>query len=174
MQIIKRKNIAVLLAAPQQQQIEPAPKPRTQIMETSAPILDTNFPPPMKAASANLYHRDRYYFDAMENKWFLVVDAKTERSISTWTLCEVDSKTGKPIGINRQTQVDLWGDRFADHPFDVRAYLDGELEEKFAWFGSNFAANKDIVCQMELFDAYCDRLRYHSSHAALVRLGLTE
>lgn len=163
--VLKENKVAALLSAP-------AVKPRESKMEiSSAPVLDTNFPPPHQVAVANTWHIDRYYFEASEDKWYLIVDAKVQRGISRWTMLEVSPDIGKPIGEqNRVTSVDLWGDRFADRPFDVRAE---EVPETFEWF-KRFVQNKDVVCQMEMFDAYADRLRYYSSYQALVRLGLIQ
>lgn len=140
-------------------------------MKAVTPILDVGFPPPMQVAIANTWHINKYYFEASENQWYVVIDAKIEKKISKWVMRPVDTEDGRPIGDERFTSVDLWADRFSDRPFDVNAYLRGGLEDTFEWF-KNFVAGKDIVVQLEMFDGYEDRLRYCTSFEALVRLGL--
>lgn len=136
------------------------------------PVLDISFPPPALVAIANTWHINKYYFDAAKDQWYLVVEASTTRTISTWKLQPVESEDGRPIDNAVTTSGDLWADRFSDRPFNVRIFLSGKETDTFDWFRNTYAKEKDVVCQLELFDAYNERLRYCSSHEALVRLGL--
>lgn len=139
--------------------------------ESEIKILDVGFPPPTSVAVVNTWHINKYYYEASEDQWYIVVDAKIEKKISKWVMRPVDEEDGRPVGDERFTSVDLWADRFADRPFNVQSFLNGEIEDTFDWFKS-FVSNRDVVAQLEMFDGYEERLRYCSSFEALVRLGL--
>lgn len=169
--IRKARSVAALLIGGASYATASVPVRSNQIMKAMTPILDVGFPPPMLVAVSNTWHINKYYYEASESQWYVVVDSKLEKKISKWIMRPVDAEDGRPIGDERFTSVDLWADRFADRPFDVNAYLANNLPETFEWFKA-FAPNKDIVVQLEMFDGYEERLRYCSSFEALVRLGL--
>lgn len=163
---VKAKPIAALLSSGASYASVPVRSIQMQTSETQV-VLDVGFPPPMTVAVANTWHINKYYYEATEDRWYVVVNAYNEKKISKWVMRPVD-EDGRPVGDERFTSVDLWADRFADRPFDVTVR---KVPETFDWF-KNFVAGRDIVAQLELFDGYEYRLRYCSSFDALVRLGL--
>lgn len=140
-------------------------------MNNATPVLDISFPPMHMVAQANSWHVNKYYYQASENQWYLVESANMRNKISTFVMRPVDEEDGRPIGDRVSTSGDLWADRFADRPFNVRAAMNGNLENTEEWF-MGLVANKDVFQQLELYDAYCNRLRHCSSFEALVRLGI--
>lgn len=162
----KPKLIAALLSSAAS--YASVPVRSIQMSKPETQILDVGFPPPMSVAVANTWHINKYYYEATEDRWYVILNAHTEKKISKWVMRAVDAEEGRPIGEERFTSVDLWADRFADRPFDVSS---SEVQETFDWF-KNFVAGRDVVAQLEMFDSYEYRLRYCSSFDALVRLGL--
>lgn len=180
MLIVKHKSVAALLSNNNTAKVTSITKGKKLVsvshgskpMIAEAPIFELGFPPSGSnlIAVANTFHINKYYYEAAEDQWYLVVDAKCERNISKWVMRPVN-EIGRPIGDNRSTSVDLWANRFSDRPFDVHAHSN---PDGFVWFKKNFVVNKDVVCQLEMYDAYLDRLRFCSSYEALVRLGLVK
>lgn len=180
----KQKMLPRLFAALQMQPepVEPAPQIKELIdARVTAPVPADNSPalpkgwPPMHAAIvaiANDWHLNKYYYELSENRWYLILRCKCENGVSTWTRMRVNSKTGAPESSSHQVTYDMWADRFASHPFDVCAYLNGTLPSTFDWFCNTFAAGRKPQDQKDLFAAYEERLRNTSSWQALCRIGL--
>lgn len=169
MQVIKhQKPVAAILASTK---VPTAPIRSSIVMDLATPILDISFPPNHMVAQANSWHVNRYYYQAAENQWYVVESAVMRNRISTFILRAVDEEDGRPVGMQVTTSGDLWADRFADRPFNVREFLNGRLPPTEDWFKS-LVANRDVFQQLELYDKYNDRLRYCSSFEALVRLGI--
>jgi hypothetical protein len=170
MQIIKHaKPVAAILST--QPQVTNATVRSTPAMNNVLDLLDISFPPMHNVAQANTWHINKYYYQASENQWYVVEGANTKNKISTFVMRPVDEEDGRPIGERVSTSGDLWADRFADRPFNVRKFLRGQLPTIEEWFNT-LVADKDVFQQLELFEGYESRLRYCSSFEALVRLGI--
>jgi hypothetical protein len=167
MQIVKHsKPIAALFTS------SPASQFRsTAIMNQHTPVLDISFPEMHNVAQANSWHVNKYYYQASENQWYLVEEAFTRNRISTFVMRAADEEDGRPVGERVNSSGDLWADRFADRPFNVRAFMNGTLPSTEEWF-RNFVSRKDVFQQLEMFEAYQGRLRHCSSFEALARLGI--
>lgn len=168
-------NVAALLTSTIANAIHkalPVSNRSNQMNNAIVPVLDVSFPPTTMIAVANSWHVNKYYYEASEDRWYVIEGASNSNKVSKWIMRPV-AEHGKPNGVTRSTSVDLWADRFADRPFNVRESLNGKIEETFEWFTRNFVRGKDIACQLEMYEAYQSRLRYSSSYESLLRLGLT-
>lgn len=143
----------------------PAPKKK--------PALEAGFPPPNLVAIADKRYINRYHYNATTDAWVVIVDAQHVDGISHWAVRVVD-EDGRPIGQLQKHTLDIWANRFADHPFDVtRADLIWK-RPLYDTFKQTFCTDVDDAKARELFDSYLARLSYCSAFDALVRLGLRQ
>ena len=140
------------------------------------PLLEVGFPPPNLVAVADKRYVNRYHYNAATDEWMLIVDAQLIDGISHWAMRLADPEDGRPIGQVQKHTLDIWANRFADRPFDVRAFVEGKMPTDLFvdWRQTFCPRSMRAEKARELFDSYLARLNYCSSFDALVRLGLRQ
>lgn len=150
--------------------------PRENTMTSNAPIeFASGFPPNNLVAPADHRYKNKYYWDVARDQWLLIVDCKQDHGINTWAVQAVDKFDGCPVGHVERFTTDLWANRFADRPFDLR--MPYTLTER-DWFTaivqgcSATYAPRSMLAVPALYNTYLERRKLMSSYDALIRVGL--